>query len=96
MIGEDPSESEDWQRLQAVRREHEDELLSLPNVVGLGIGLRKRRGRPTGELALVVIVSRKVPSAELAPEERIPSEIEGVLIDVQEMGEIRPQAEAGA
>ena len=76
-----------WQRLEAVRRVHQDELLRLPNVVGLGIGLQKRRGQPTGELALVVMVSRKVPSAELAPSERIPREIEGVPIDVQEMGE---------
>ena len=88
MSRENTPESEIWHRLQVVRRAHEAELLRLPNVVGLGIGLRKRHGDPTGELALVVMVSRKVPSAELAPAERIPSEIDGVPVDVQEMGNI--------
>ncbi len=91
MNPDDPSREGTWPRLQAIRRKHEDALLRLPNVVGIGIGLQKRHGRPTGQLALVVMVSRKVPSAELAPGERIPSQLDGAPVDVQEMGKIAAQ-----
>jgi len=58
------------------------------NVVGVGIGLRSRGGERTGEVVLVVMVNRKVPQAHLAPADIIPSEIDGVPVDVQEVGEI--------
>jgi hypothetical protein len=59
------------------------------NVVGVGVGLRSRGGERTGEVALVVMVTHKVARAQLAPEDVIPSQIEGVPVDVQEVGEIR-------
>lgn len=78
-------------RAQAVRQAHQAELLRLPNVVGVGLGLRQRRGISTSRVALVVMVSRKVPLAQLTPDERIPGEIDGVEVDVQEMGEVMAQ-----
>jgi hypothetical protein len=60
-----------------------------PNVVGVGVGLRSRNGRVGDQIALIVMVSHKVPVAELAPGDIIPAEIEGVPVDVQEMGELR-------
>jgi len=57
-----------------------------PNVVGVGIGFRQRSGELTDELAIIVSVTHKVPMEDLAPEDRIPSEIEGVPVDVQVIG----------
>jgi hypothetical protein len=59
------------------------------NVVGVGVGLRMRRGTTTREVALVVMVSRKVPRAQLAEDDLVPGELDGVPVDVQEVGEVR-------
>ena len=74
----------------AVQARHEQELLRYPNVVGVATGTPTRGGRPTGEPGLLVLVSRKVPASELQPDELLPSEIEGVRVDVLEAGQIRP------
>lgn len=76
------------QRISAVQARHEDELLRYPNVVGVATGIRARKGRPTGERCLVVYVERKVPSAKLAEHEILPREIDGVPVDVVEVGKI--------
>ena len=76
-------------RAEAVKRAHEDELLARANVVGVGIGLRRRSGVDTDQVAVIVLVTHKVPRSQLAPKDIIPSEIEGVPVDVQEVGDIR-------
>lgn len=86
----DVSPTEQMARLQEVKRRWEAELLRKANVVAVGIGYRQRGGRPTDELCLVVSVRRKVPLEELAPEDRIPPELDGVPVDVQEVGVLRP------
>ena len=57
-------------------------LQALPNVRSVGVGLRVRRGEPTGELAFRVYVDAKVPRAKLAPADLIPEMVEGVPTDV--------------
>ena len=57
-------------------------LLTLPNVTSVGIGGRLRAGQPVTELVLTVYVDAKVSADQLAPSERIPSEIEGLPTDV--------------
>lgn len=84
-----PDLQEQTEKIRRVRRAHEDELMSKANVVGVGIGYRQRGGSPTDEPALVVMVNKKVPKALLAPEDFIPSTLDGVPVDVQEVGEIR-------
>ncbi len=81
-----------YKRAQAVKEAHEEALMRLPNVVGVGVGLRSKGGVYTSEVGLVVMVRRKVPRAALKPEEVIPSEIEGVPVDVQEVGDLMAQA----
>lgn len=81
-----------YERAQAVKEAHEEALMQLPNVVGVGVGLRSRGGEYTGEVGLVVMVRRKVPRSALKPEEIIPSEIDGVPVDVQEVGDLTAQA----
>ncbi len=77
--------------IRAVKQAHEGQLMGMANVVGVGIGFRTYQGLRTNEPALVVMVSRKIPPELLNPEERIPAEIDGVPVDVQEVGQIHIQ-----
>lgn len=76
------------EHVKAVKRAHENELLSKANVVGVGIGFRQIGGAATSDLALVVMVSNKLPPAQLSENDLIPAWIDGVPVDVQEVGEI--------
>jgi hypothetical protein len=84
----EPSYEAQLTRLGEVKGRHLDELLGLPNVVGVGVGLRQRAGRQTGELAITVMVQRKVPRSQLAEADVIPSQLEGVPVDVVEVGKL--------
>lgn len=75
-------------KAQAVKRAYQAELMSKANVVGVGVGLPQQSGVPPGEVAIVVMVRQKVPLAQLASADVIPTKIEGVPVDVQEVGEI--------
>lgn len=83
------AEAQALARARAVHAAHGEALLRLANVVGVGVGRRQRRGVETDEVALVVLVSRKVPAAELAPHDRIPHSLDGVPVDVRGVGELR-------
>jgi len=76
-------------RALRVKQSHEEQLLSKANVLGVGVGLRQRGGQRGEQVALVVLVRRKLPPTELEPDDIIPNEIEGVPVDVQEVGDIR-------
>jgi len=78
-----------FEKARVVKEKFETELLKLENVVGVGIGLRKKDGIYTDEVALVVMVKKKVLEIELAQADLIPRELEGVEVDVQEIGEVR-------
>ncbi len=73
-------------RATEVEARYADMLLSKPNVVGVGVGFAHKNGQPTREVALVVMVEQKLPLAQLAPEDVIPSELDGVRVDVQATG----------
>jgi len=77
----------DYQRARSVKENYEAQLMAKANVVGVGIGMRMRGGEPVGEVSLVVMVTHKLPRSQLTPEDIVPGEIEGVLVDVQEVGE---------
>jgi hypothetical protein len=61
----EPSYEAQLTRLGEVKGRHLDELLGLPNVVGVGVGLR-----------------------QLAEADVIPSQLEGVPVDVVEVGKL--------
>ena len=73
-------------KLTDVQARYAHSLMEKPNVVGIGIGLVRVDGEVTAEPGLIVMVVKKVPEAELAPEDVIPATIEGVRVDVQETG----------
>jgi len=76
-------------RAMEVKARYEAALLRKANVVGVGIGFRERGGEFTGEIALVVNVTRKLPATQLSPQDIIPDRIEGIPVDVRETGAIR-------
>src|SRR5213079_2946844 len=72
-------------RLLEIKARAAAELMSRPNVTAVGLGGRERGGRPTGEVVIKVFVQRKRPVAELAPDEVLPVEFEGVGVDVSQL-----------
>lgn len=87
-MNDQPDAQTAFEHAKAVKDAHLHELLSKPNVIGCGVGFRQVGGEPTDQVALVVMVRSKVPAALLAEHERIPAELEGVPVDVQEVGEV--------
>jgi hypothetical protein len=71
--------------IEAVLRNHEDALLAYPNVNAVGIGER------AGHRVIKVMVTKKVPESSLQPGQILPKELEGVELDVEEIGEITAQ-----
>jgi len=63
--------------------------LAKQNVVACGVGYKISQGSPTGELSVVVSVSRKMPVAQLTAADLVPTELDGVATDVLETGVIR-------
>ena len=68
-------------------------LLTSPNVVGVGLGAKIAGDppNPTGELAIVVLVERKLPPEGVPPAQLIPAFCDGVRTDVVELAPIEPQ-----
>lgn len=85
-MGQDSHNDDDLQQISAVQARHANALLNYANVVGVGIGIAKKDGQITNEMALVVMVSQKLPVAQLASEDVLPHQLEGVRVDVQETG----------
>lgn len=57
-----------------------------PNVVGVGAGVKWKNGQPTGEPAVLVLVTHKVPKEDLPKAHLIPPKIETVPTDVLAVG----------
>jgi hypothetical protein len=94
-----PTKSEvqgEIEKAQSVKRVYQDILMSKANVVGVGVGLCHKEGKRTDRVGLIVMVSRKVPKTILAIEDTIPEELDGVPVDVKEVGalEIRSSCRA--
>ncbi len=65
------------------------DLLSKPNVIGVGKGYRHKDGRTTGDEAIVVLVTEKKPRDELSGDALVPRSLRGQVVDVLEVGEVR-------
>ena len=70
-------------RARAVKAKYETELLQKANVVGVGVGYRRRSGQLTDEIAIIVQVRRKVPWRELSSQDLIPEMLDEVPVDVE-------------
>jgi hypothetical protein len=70
----------------AVKQESLDKLFTMRNVVGVGIGFKVAGDVVTKDLAITVNVSKKIPTAQLAPSDLVPKLIGSVKTDVVETG----------
>jgi hypothetical protein len=71
--------------IELVRRKYEEQLMRLPNVNGVGIGMK------SGKEVIKVLVSRKLPESTLRPQDVVPKMLEGYETDVEEIGVITAQ-----
>ena len=76
---------------KTVQEKYNTELMTKPHVVGTAVGLAQRQGQYTDDVAVIVLVDKKVPLSELGPDEQIPTELDGVPVDVVETGPLRAQ-----
>jgi hypothetical protein len=67
-----------------VKKRAEARLFSIPGVHTIGFGAKVSGGKPVGEFAIIVHVSKKKLPSEILPGELIPPEIDGVKTDVVE------------
>ncbi|MBN2044152.1 MAG: hypothetical protein JW757_03950 [Anaerolineales bacterium] len=84
-----PDQVELIKKIKQVKAAHQQELMRKANVVGTGIGYARHGHRSTQQLCLVVMVSQKLPRELLDAEDIIPPELDGISVDVQEVGELR-------
>lgn len=79
--------------LRSARSAHSDRLLAFPNVVGTGLGVKRRGARCVASSALVVYVRQKLPADYLSAVERLPAEIkfsnQAIPVDVVEVAGMR-------
>jgi hypothetical protein len=76
--------------IAGAQRQATDEFLNpeqpLANVVGVAAGVKWRGGEPTGEPAVLVLVSHKIGKDELPSDDLIPTKVGTVKTDVLEVG----------
>lgn len=70
--------------IRPVKRAVEDQLLDLPGVTAVDIGVKQTAGRDTGEQVIVVSVARKKPTGELTAGAAVPRDVLGIPTDVIE------------
>jgi hypothetical protein len=56
------------------------------NVVGMAVGIKWTNGQPTGEPAVIVLVTHKVEADQLSPSDLVPETLGGVQTDVLAVG----------
>ena len=76
-----PAEQE---RMLKLLRKHRKALLKYPNVHSVDVGYEFSGGRPTGRLSIRVHVGEKKANETLALADRLPTELDGMPVDVIE------------
>jgi uncharacterized Rossmann fold enzyme len=79
------------ERATKIKSRYERRLLKLANVVGVGVGLKEIAGQLTDQVAIIANVTQKKPLSELSARDVVPTELDGVVTDVQEVGYIKAQ-----
>ena len=83
-----PSDPALTDKARSVKDAHLHWLMQRANVVGVGVGYRWRQGMRTDTVAIVVMVKKKVPASQLDPSDVLPHELDGIPLDIQEVGDI--------
>ncbi len=72
-------------KIESIKQKHEERLMRLPNVAGVGIGEK------AGKNVIKVFVTHKVPKSDLRAGEIVPKTLDGWRTDVEEIGVITAQ-----
>jgi hypothetical protein len=75
-----------FNRAREVKAKQLEKLLVMKNVVGVGIGAKLRKGRPTGDFAIRLYVSQKLPRDEVGKDNLLPTVLDNIITDVVEIG----------
>lgn len=78
-----------FERIRQVKEKNLDSLFKKRNVVGVGIGQKVSRGRPTNELCIKIYVERKRSASQLKARDLIKPEINGIKTDIVGIGKLR-------
>ncbi len=78
-------------KIRSALNKHRSKLLSMKNVVGVGVGYKETVRAATGEpkQGIVVLVRQKLPEHELEAQHIVPKDLDGIITDVIEVGDIR-------
>lgn len=76
-------------RITEVQDKHEQELLAMENVVGVGASLKVTKGEPTDTWSLTVLVEEKLPKTKVSKASQVPEKIGDVPTDVVQVGKIQ-------
>ncbi len=70
-------------------KESKEYLLKKSRVVGVGHGYKEVAGKQTDEVAIIVLVDKKLPFKSLVTAQAVPKSLHGVSTDVIEVGELK-------
>jgi hypothetical protein len=76
-------------RIEEIRQIHEKRLLRMANVVGVMIGYKVTAGEKTDALSIICLVEKKIAERDMKKQDLLPSDIDGELIDVIQVGKLR-------
>lgn len=68
--------------------------IGVENIQGIGIGLKETAGSYTGEVAVKVFVREKASESRLQSQAAVPSQVNGIPTDVEEVGDLVAQSYA--
>jgi hypothetical protein len=78
--------------IRKVKSRVEQKLLKMESVNGVGVGVKFKNGKPTGEIGITIFVDKK--RDDIPAKERIPRQIYGIKTDVRERkGYVIPHAD---
>lgn len=75
--------------VRSVKSRYEAELMAKANVIGVGIGSCKQPNERSDEPVIVVSVTRKMARSELDPRDIVPTQLDGVPVRIEAIGELR-------
>ena len=76
-------------RIEEIRQIHEKRLLRMANVVGVMIGYKVTAGEKTDALSIICLVEKKIEERDMKKQDLLPSDIDGELIDVIQVGKLK-------
>ena len=81
----------DVEKIKALQKQKQSELLSRSGVVSVGYGYKIVDGKITDEICLIIGVKQKQPLGVISKKDIIPPSIDGIKTDVVEIGTIYAQ-----